>query len=272
MKIWIPGQRAPCTLLSAASISDCLVRAKLSTTGVSINCAMRQILSTSPGDAPANPASITSTQSLFACLAYATFLSGVMEYPGACSPSLSVVSNISICVFAMRHSFRFGFQTTAIHRYRIMLFDILQVCMLWLRKERGLTMARRKDRRKSRAQIKNDTRSVLRAIGQMCNERGVASESHLMDLLHDYRADGKIEEAIKADRFSWLDFVLHTDCIVRRTNGKLVPIQSKSSRNSAQRFIEKHRNSCIKKFGALPVVVVMPPYGLYGQELEKAKR
>ena len=133
-------------------------------------------------------------------------------------------------------------------------------------------MARRKDRRKSRAQIKNDTRSVLRAIGQMCNERGVASESHLMDLLHDYRADGKIEEAIKADRFSWLDFVLHTDCIVRRTNGKLVPIQAKSSRNSAQRFIEKHRNSCIKKFGALPVVVVMPPYGLYGQELEKAKR
>ena len=48
----------------------------------------------SPSDAIGNPASITSTPNFSSCNATLTFSSSFILQPGACSPSLSVVSKI----------------------------------------------------------------------------------------------------------------------------------------------------------------------------------
>lgn len=126
-------------------------------------------------------------------------------------------------------------------------------------------------RKTAQAHKREIVRNVLRLIGQTCNDRGRSSEQHSETLLQELCRESKIAEVIRVASFSWADFVLHTDCIVRRLDGTLVPIQVKSSATSAQRFIKKHWNSCAKKFGALPILMVTPPYGFYGAALQSAK-
>ncbi len=55
---------------------------------------MRLIESKSPCELIANPASMMSTPMRLSCLAISSFSSAVIEQPGDCSPSRSVVSNI----------------------------------------------------------------------------------------------------------------------------------------------------------------------------------
>src|SRR5216117_1931600 len=63
-------------------------------TGRRTPSAIAQTARRSPSDALGNPASITSTPSVSSWRARRSFSSAVMELPGACSPSRSVVSKM----------------------------------------------------------------------------------------------------------------------------------------------------------------------------------
>ena len=82
--------RAP----SAASISSRRVRASPATVLCLISRATSRTASKSPCEAMGKPASITSTPRASSRRASRSFSAVFMEKPGACSPSLSVVSKI----------------------------------------------------------------------------------------------------------------------------------------------------------------------------------
>lgn len=131
-------------------------------------------------------------------------------------------------------------------------------------------MARNKRRRALNRNKRHEVRSVLRTIGQEANKRGRASEDHVRALLKQLHAEEKIADVIEVARHTWTDFILHTDCVVRRLDGKLVPIQIKSSLSGVNKFIERHAKSCKEKFGALPILVHAPAYGF--SDLEEIKQ
>ena len=76
---------SPSTLLARAQTDESFIAPAISATE-----------SKSPFDETGKPASITSTRILSSAFATSSFSSGFIEHPGACSPSLSVVSNIFI--------------------------------------------------------------------------------------------------------------------------------------------------------------------------------
>jgi hypothetical protein len=88
------GLSAGSKAVAAASISLSKALAKEQMTGPFTFLAIRFIASQSPLDAAAKPASIISTFRRANCSAICNFSWVVMEKPGACSPSLKVVSNI----------------------------------------------------------------------------------------------------------------------------------------------------------------------------------
>src|SRR6056297_102081 len=96
IKVWILGASAPFTASHAASMSFVAVLASEATFAFFTSPAIAFTASKSPSEALANPASITSTPSLSSCLATCSFSPRSMLKPGACSPSLSVVSKMLI--------------------------------------------------------------------------------------------------------------------------------------------------------------------------------
>ena len=88
------GRLAPFTASHAASMSLASARESDATTGAFTAPAMASTLAKSPFDAMAKPASTTSTPRDSSSRAMRTFSSMFIEYPGACSPSRRVVSNI----------------------------------------------------------------------------------------------------------------------------------------------------------------------------------
>ncbi len=117
---------------------------------------------------------------------------------------------------------------------------------------------------------KQQVRGVFSLLGKIAYERGKASEHHVRTMLRELLEAGEIADVIEVARHTWADFVLHTDVVVRRLDGMLVPIQVKSSLSGIKEFIEKHTHSCLNKFGALPVLVEAKPYGF--DDWESAKR
>ena len=69
-------------------------RARQAITGRRISVAMVRTASASAGEAIGKPASMMSTPSASSWRARVSFSDGRSENPGACSPSLSVVSNM----------------------------------------------------------------------------------------------------------------------------------------------------------------------------------
>ena len=94
MKVWTRPDLAPLSASPARRTSDSLARARPQTVLSWIACAMAFTDSKSPFDEAGNPASITSTFSRSSCLAMRIFSSRVIDAPGLCSPSRSVVSNM----------------------------------------------------------------------------------------------------------------------------------------------------------------------------------
>ena len=103
MNVWMRGRAAPLIAAAEDSMSFASARESEHTEEDLTASATALTDAKSPGEAAANPASITSTPSASSWSAMRTFSSRFIEYPGACSPSRSVVSNIWI-VF-MRVSF-----------------------------------------------------------------------------------------------------------------------------------------------------------------------
>ena len=95
MKVWIRGLSAPSSARAASSISLSTARANEQITGPRTSCDMRLTASKSPGELPANPASITSTLSRANWCAILSFSATVSPAPADCSPSRSVVSNMT---------------------------------------------------------------------------------------------------------------------------------------------------------------------------------
>jgi hypothetical protein len=91
-KMWMRERRAPARASPAASRSSARVRASDATVGPVTEPATARTPSKSPGDAPAKPASITSTPRRCSCPAISAFSCGCSAMPGDCSPSRSVVS------------------------------------------------------------------------------------------------------------------------------------------------------------------------------------
>ena len=94
MKVWIRGLSAPSSARAAPSMSLSTARANEQMIGPLTSCEMRRTASKSPGELPANPASITSTFSRANWCAILNFSATVRPAPADCSPSRSVVSKI----------------------------------------------------------------------------------------------------------------------------------------------------------------------------------
>ncbi len=85
---------APFNASAARLISRSFARASEHTVESLIVLAIDRTASKSPLDDAANPASITSTRRRSSCRAIRSFSSLVIEAPGLCSPSRSVVSKM----------------------------------------------------------------------------------------------------------------------------------------------------------------------------------
>ena len=90
MKVWIYFK----SHFKAESISEFIVRAKPHISAFNPSLFILLIACISPLETIGKPASIVSIPNLSSLIAIWTFCSGVIETPGVCSPSLSVVSNI----------------------------------------------------------------------------------------------------------------------------------------------------------------------------------
>ena len=90
------GRAAPFSAAAEASMSFSSAREREQTDADFTASAIALTEAKSPGEAIANPASITSTPSASSWSAMRTFSSWFIAYPGACSPSRSVVSNMVI--------------------------------------------------------------------------------------------------------------------------------------------------------------------------------
>ena len=95
-KMWIRDRRAALRVLAAASMSSSCARTSDATVGAFTAAATARTPSKSPGDAPAKPASMTSTPNRSSCSAISAFSCGSSAMPGDCSPSRNVVSKIWI--------------------------------------------------------------------------------------------------------------------------------------------------------------------------------
>jgi len=94
MKVWMRECAAGASASPACWTSRALARAKPHTTLSVTASAMARTASKSPGLAAGKPASMTSTRRFSNCRATRSFSSKVMDAPGLCSPSRSVVSKI----------------------------------------------------------------------------------------------------------------------------------------------------------------------------------
>ncbi|MNC16322.1 hypothetical protein D3C75_641750 [compost metagenome] len=94
MKVWIRPLLAFFSASAARSMSPSSARDRLHTVLSLMVSAIAFTASKSPGLAMAKPASITSTRMRSSALAMRSFSSLVMDAPGLCSPSRSVVSNM----------------------------------------------------------------------------------------------------------------------------------------------------------------------------------
>ena len=107
MNVWMRRRSAGARAPPARSMSPGAQRARPAMIGPRTSPAIRRTASASASDAMGKPASITSTPSRASCRAMRSFSSMRIEKPGACSPSLSVVSNtITRLASVMRRSRR----------------------------------------------------------------------------------------------------------------------------------------------------------------------
>src|SRR5215831_14971221 len=90
------GLAAPSRACQHRSMSAGMARARAAMVMLRISDEIRFTASKSPSDAMGNPASMMSTCSLSSCRAIRSFSSTFMLNPGACSPSLNVVSKIEM--------------------------------------------------------------------------------------------------------------------------------------------------------------------------------
>jgi hypothetical protein len=94
MKVWMRRFSQPASASAARLMSLSLARASEQTVESLTELAIERTASKSPLLEAAKPASITSTRSRSSCLAMRSFSSRVIEAPGLCSPSRSVVSKM----------------------------------------------------------------------------------------------------------------------------------------------------------------------------------
>src|SRR2546426_1798606 len=94
--VWMRGLAAPSSACQQRSISAGTARANPAMFTLRISAAIFFTASKSPSEAMGNPASMTSTCRRSSCRAIFSFSSTFMLKPGACSPSLNVVSKMMI--------------------------------------------------------------------------------------------------------------------------------------------------------------------------------
>ncbi len=137
IKVWMRPRAAGLMASAARSMSFSTARARPHTVLSLITLATAFTASKSPGLAAGKPASMISTRMRSSALAMRTFSSWVMDAPGLCSPSRSVVSKI-IKRSVMAHSL-----CTALHAVGLGS-GVLQfgVRIVLLARNRGLLCAR----------------------------------------------------------------------------------------------------------------------------------
>src|SRR5881296_2060779 len=94
--VWMRGAAAPSSACQHRSISAGTARASPAIFTLRISAAIFFTASKAPSEAMGNPASMTSTCRRSSCRAIFSFSSTFMLKPGACSPSLNVVSKMMI--------------------------------------------------------------------------------------------------------------------------------------------------------------------------------
>ena len=104
MKVWMRGRAAPASASAARSMSRSSARARPHTAHSVIAAPISRTAANSSGLAIGKPASITSTRSCCRARAIFSFCARVIDAPGLCSPSRSVVSkmiSLSIAVLPL---------------------------------------------------------------------------------------------------------------------------------------------------------------------------
>ncbi len=108
-KVWMRGRSAAARASAAASMSFSTARASAAIVGPFTWPAMSLHPSNWCGEEMGKPASITSTPSRASCTAISSFCSTLIDAPGDCSPSRSVVSKMNTRSTGVLLSYLFAF-------------------------------------------------------------------------------------------------------------------------------------------------------------------
>ena len=113
---------------------------------------------------------------------------------------------------------------------------------------------------------------LFRTLGQLNNERGLASEERFGTMLKELVQEGLLLGAYESEEFSWANHVLKADVIAIRLDGKAVPIQVKSRFDGVRIFQEKWHDYCVCLYGQMPVWSTIPSGDLVGEARENKKQ
>lgn len=113
--------------------------------------------------------------------------------------------------------------------------------------------------RRAIADIKRMRRGTKNLIKKTQEARGFASEEEGRKMEVHFLKQKEILSAVSVATCSFMNKALKVDKIWQRLDGALVPIQFKSTQRYAEEFKKKFGEFLEKKFGKIPVIVVLGP-------------
>jgi len=109
------------------------------------------------------------------------------------------------------------------------------------------------------ADINKLRRGTRRLIRKTQERRGFLSEKEGKKMELYFFEQGKIKNFVSVATSSFMNKVLKVDKIWQRVDGVFVPIQFKSTQRYAEEYKVKFGDFLRKKFGQIPVIVVLSP-------------
>ena len=144
------------------------------------------------------------------------------------------------------------------------VFDkIAQLVLFFFTEERGLGMGRQRRlngrMRRAMADIKRMRRGTKKLIRKTKERRGFVSEEEGQKMETHFLKEKKILSGVSVATSSFMNMVLKVDKIWQRFDGAFVPLQFKSTQRYAEEYKKKFREFLEKKFGKMPVIIVLGP-------------
>lgn len=115
-------------------------------------------------------------------------------------------------------------------------------------------------------------KELFRTLGQLNNERGLASEGRFGTMIRELVQDGLLLDVYESDEPSWSNHVLKADVVAIRLDGKAVPLQVKSHFSGVRLFQEKWRDYCVNLYGQMPIWWITPTGDFLGAARKNKKQ